>query len=71
VEVEDGLSALERYFLEKPNVVLLDLVMKGMNGLDVLKKPREMDSAARVVVVSADIQDSSRALAEAGGACGS
>jgi two-component system chemotaxis response regulator CheY len=70
VEAEDGLSALERYFLEKPDVVLLDLVMKGMNGLDVLKKLQEMDSTARVVVVSADIQDSSRALAEAGGACG-
>ena len=36
VEAEDGLSALERYFLEKPDVVLLDLVMKGMYGLDVL-----------------------------------
>ena len=38
VEAEDGLIALERYFLEKPDLVLLDLVMKGMNGLDVLKK---------------------------------
>ena len=66
VEADDGLSALERYFLEKPDVVLLDLVMKGMNGLDVLKKLQEMDATARVVVVSADIQDSSRALAEAG-----
>ena len=70
VEAEDGLSALEHYSLEKPHVVLLDLVMKGMNGLDVLKKLQQMDSAARAVVVSADIQDSSRALAEAGRACG-
>ena len=37
-EAEDGLIALERYFLEKPDLVLLDLVMKGMNGLDVLSK---------------------------------
>ena len=38
VEAEDGLSALERYSLEQPDVVLLDLVMKGMYGLEVLTK---------------------------------
>jgi two-component system chemotaxis response regulator CheY len=69
-EAEDGLVALERYFLEKPDLVLLDLVMKGMNGLDVLKKLTEMDGQARVIVLSADVQDSSRQLAEAAGAAG-
>ena len=43
VEAEDGMAALERYFVEKPDVVLLDLVMKGMYGLDVLAKLRELD----------------------------
>ena len=70
VEAEDGMSALERYFLEKPDLVLLDLVMRGMPGLDVLAKLHELDGAARVVVVSADIQDSSREMAESGGAAG-
>lgn len=70
VEAEDGMSALERYFLEKPDLVLLDLVMRGMNGLDVLSKLHELDRDARVVVVSADIQDSSREMAESGGASG-
>ena len=70
VEAEDGLSALERYFVEKPAVVLLDLVMKGMYGLDVLAKLREMDPAVRVVVISADIQTTSRELVAAGGAAG-
>ena len=51
VEAEDGLSALERYSLEKPDVVLLDLVMKGMYGLEVLTKLRELDPTARVIVV--------------------
>jgi two-component system chemotaxis response regulator CheY len=69
-EAEDGLIALERYFLDRPDLVLLDLVMKGMNGLDVLKKLTEMDGQARVIVVSADVQDSSRVLAESGGAAG-
>lgn len=70
VEAEDGIGALERYFLEKPDLVLLDLVMKGMYGLDVLTKLREMDSDARVIVVSADVQSSSQQLVEAAGASG-
>lgn len=68
VEAEDGLSALEQYFVEKPAVVLLDLVMKGMYGLDVLEKLRQMDPSARVIVISADIQSSSRDLVSAAGA---
>ena len=68
VEAEDGLAALERYFLEKPDVVLLDLVMRGMYGLEVIQKLLELDAAARIVVVSADIQTSSHELAEQAGA---
>ena len=70
VEAEDGLSALERFAIEKPDLVLLDLVMKGMYGLDVLSKLREMDPNARVVVMSADIQTSSRDMVQSAGALG-
>jgi two-component system chemotaxis response regulator CheY len=70
IEAEDGLGALERYFLDKPDVVLLDLVMRGMYGLEVLQKIRELDPQARIVVVSADIQTSSHDLAGAAGATG-
>jgi two-component system, chemotaxis family, chemotaxis protein CheY len=68
VEAEDGMAALERYFLEKPDIVMLDLVMKGMYGLDVLAKLRELDPKARVIVVSADVQDSSQRLVDEAGA---
>lgn len=70
IEAEDGLSALERYFVSKPDLVVLDLVMKGMYGLDVLTKLREMDPAARVIVVSADVQTSSQEMVEQAGAVG-
>jgi two-component system, chemotaxis family, chemotaxis protein CheY len=63
VEAEDGMLALERYFL-----VLLDLVMKGMYGLEVLTKLRELDPLARVIVVSADVQESSQQMVEEAGA---
>ena len=68
VEADDGMTALEVYFLEKPNLVLLDLVMKGMYGLDVLAKLREMDPKALVVVASADIQSSTRQMVDEAGA---
>jgi two-component system chemotaxis response regulator CheY len=64
------MAALEVYFLEKPSLVLLDLVMKGMYGLDVLVKLREMDQQARVVVASADIQSSTRKMVDEAGALG-
>lgn len=70
VEADDGMAALEVYFLEKPSLVLLDLVMKGMYGLDVLVKLREMDQQARVVVASADIQSSTRKMVDEAGAFG-
>jgi two-component system chemotaxis response regulator CheY len=70
VEAGDGMTALEVYFLEKPALVLLDLVMKGMYGLDVLVKLREMDPQAQVVVASADIQSSTRKMVDEAGAQG-
>jgi two-component system, chemotaxis family, chemotaxis protein CheY len=68
VEAEDGMVALEKYFVERPDIVMLDLVMKGMYGLDVLTKLREMDPSACVIVVSADVQSSSRDMVQAAGA---
>jgi two-component system chemotaxis response regulator CheY len=68
IEAQDGISAIEAYHLERPDLVMLDMLMKGMYGLDVLAKLREMDNDARVVVVSADIQHSTREMAKEGGA---
>jgi two-component system chemotaxis response regulator CheY len=67
-EASDGMSALEQFFVERPNLVLLDLTMSGMYGIDVLKKLKEIDPEIRVVVASADIQASTRAMVEEAGA---
>lgn len=68
LEASDGMSAIERYFLERPDLVMLDMTMGGMHGLDVLSKLHELDPQARVVVATADIQSSTQALAREGGA---
>jgi two-component system chemotaxis response regulator CheY len=69
-EASDGIAALDQYSLEKPDIVLLDLVMAGMGGLDVLRKLRESDSRARVIVTTADIQNSTREMAAQAGSHG-
>jgi two-component system chemotaxis response regulator CheY len=68
VEAGEGAAGLEQYFLEKPDLVFLDLTMKDMYGLDVLAKLRELDAEARVIIASADIQDSTREMVAAAGA---
>jgi two-component system, chemotaxis family, chemotaxis protein CheY len=69
IEADEGIVALEQYFLEKPDLVFLDLTMTGMYGIDVLNKLREMDPQARIIVASADIQSSTREMVDQGGAC--
>ena len=68
LEAPDGMSGLEMYFLEKPDLVILDITMPGLPGLDVLAKLREMDPDVRVVIGTADIQDYSRDQAKELGA---
>jgi two-component system chemotaxis response regulator CheY len=69
-EAADGVAAIDRYSLEKPDLVLLDLVMSGMDGLEVLQKLRENDKQARVIVATADIQNSTRVMAAEAGSRG-
>src|SRR5690242_18617700 len=69
-EAEDGMVAIEKYFLNKPDLVLLDLIMKEMLGMEVLQKIRQMDEKACVIVATADIQKSTQELTRAAGADG-
>lgn len=67
-EASDGPQALERYFLHRPDLVILDMVMNGMYGLEVLSKIKELNPDARVIVATADIQTSTQEQARAAGA---
>lgn len=70
IEAKDGISAIERYFLEHPDLVLLDLVMTGMTGEEVLAQLCQMDSSARVIIATADLQSLTRQRVEEIGAIG-
>ena len=67
-EASSGMSALESYFLSRPDVVLLDLTMGDMSGVDVLTRLMEMNSDARVIVISADVQTTTESVVKAAGA---
>jgi two-component system chemotaxis response regulator CheY len=69
-EAPDGMMALEQYAVDKPDMVLLDVTMTEMNGLEVLRQLRALDANARVVMATADVQSSTRTLAESSGAIG-
>ena len=56
---EDGADALRKIEIEKPDLVLLDLVMPKLNGLDALQimKENEQMKDIPVIVLSARAQE--------------
>lgn len=47
-----GAEALEKFIGEKPDLVLLDLKMPGMDGLATLRKMKEIDGSVPVIMMS-------------------
>ncbi len=60
IQATNGLEAVEFYKQERPDVVFLDLTMPVMDGYEALKRIREIDKDAQVIVVSADIQSEAK-----------
>lgn len=51
-EASDGAQAIQAYKEKKPDLVTMDLVMPGVDGIKALQGIRETDPAARVVMVT-------------------
>lgn len=51
-QASNGQEAVDIYKKEAPDLVLLDLVMPVMNGLDCLKTIKELDNEANVVMIT-------------------
>ena len=56
-----GEEALLAYMQERPDVVLLDIKMPGMDGLETLRELKTIDPAASVIMVTA-VRDSELGL---------
>jgi DNA-binding NarL/FixJ family response regulator len=51
-EASDGAEALAAAERERPDVVLMDIAMKGMNGLEAAARLRERQPEARIIILS-------------------
>jgi DNA-binding response OmpR family regulator len=51
IHVADGSEAVEKAVTEKPDLVLLDIILPGLSGLDILKELKENDDTKRIKVV--------------------
>jgi two-component system, chemotaxis family, chemotaxis protein CheY len=69
-DASDGIMALEKFFISPPDLVVLDLVMTGMYGVDVLNKMRELNPATKVIIATADVQQSTADQVRSAGAKG-
>ena len=52
-EAENGAKAVEKYNETKPDLVLMDITMPDMDGIQALKKIKEIDPNANVIMCSA------------------
>jgi DNA-binding NtrC family response regulator len=64
IETCDGVQALEMYAKERPSVVLLDMLMPKMDGLETLRALKSLDSDLPVIIITAhsDVSDAVNAI---------
>ncbi len=50
---ENGMKALDILEKEKPDVAIVDLVMPGMDGIELLRKAKQIDPRIEVIIITA------------------
>jgi DNA-binding NarL/FixJ family response regulator len=69
-ECADGAEALSAYSAERPDLVLMDIRMTGMDGIQATKQIKETDPTAKIVIVTDYDDDALREATMRAGACG-
>ncbi|MCI8645640.1 MAG: response regulator [Firmicutes bacterium] len=66
---KDGAQALKMYEELKPDVVTMDIVMPGANGIEISQEIMERWKDAKIIVISSLAYDKTMEKAEAAGVC--
>ncbi|MDR0861566.1 MAG: response regulator transcription factor [Oscillospiraceae bacterium] len=53
IEAYDGIAALEQYNARKPDLILLDVMLPGYDGLEVCRRIRETDNFTPIIMLTA------------------
>ena len=53
VTAPDGPTAIKEFEKNRPDLVVLDLQMPGMNGIEVLRRMKQIDSQVPVIICTA------------------
>lgn len=59
-EAKNGSEGLEKAREVKPDIVMLDLLMPVLDGFGFLEAYRKEEAPAKVIILSADIQESTK-----------
>jgi len=70
LEAASGAEAVATFEKEKPDLVVMDLLMPDMDGMDAVRRILEIDADARIVICSVDRQRYRRKESEEIGAVG-
>jgi len=60
IDADNGRVGLDLIEEEQPDIIIVDLLMPGMDGIEFLTAIREKEIAIPVIVLTSDIQDATR-----------
>ena len=52
-EAANGIDAVDKYKIHSPDIVTMDITMPKMSGIEALKRIKEIDKDAKIIMVSA------------------
>ena len=48
----DGRSGVEYYSRHRPDVIVIDIILPDMNGVELIKEIKKIDKSAKIIVIS-------------------